>query len=137
MKLNLLADQLHAKAIALIAITKALELADLSNPHGGTPLGPSQAQQITDVFRYMRDRQILDPKAAIAQMQAADSTSTKEIAISLRASVTDELCRRYPEGSMSDRILRLLGALQSFEQMYALCIQSHGIAAPVQPTPSP
>jgi len=25
--------------------------------------------------------------------------------------VADELCRRYPNGSMSDRILRLLGAV--------------------------
>jgi hypothetical protein len=136
MKLNQLADQLHAKTIDLIAIAKALEFADLPNPHGGTALSQTQAQQITAVFRYMRDRQIVDAKAAIAQMQNDDPASTEEIAIRLRASVADELCRRYPEGSMSDRILRLLGALQSFEQMYALYVQSHGIASPVQPTPS-
>ena len=52
MKLNQLADQLHAKTIGLIAIAKALEYADLPNPHGGTPLNPEQAQQITAVFRY-------------------------------------------------------------------------------------
>jgi hypothetical protein len=136
MKLNLLADQLHAKTIALITIAKALDLTDLPNPHGGTSLGPSQAQQITAVFRYMRDRQIVDAKAAIAQMQAADPTSTKEIAISLRALEADELCRRYPDGSMSDRILKLLVALQSFEQIYALCVQASAIASSTQPTPS-
>jgi hypothetical protein len=136
MKLNQLADQLHAKTIGLIAIAKGLEFSNLPNPHGGTALNSEQAQQIKTVFRYMRDRQIVDAKAAIAQMQATDPASKEEIAISLRVSVADELCRRYPDGSMSDRILRLLGALQSFEQMYALCIQSHGIAAPVQPTPS-
>ena len=52
-------------------------------------------------------------------MQMAEATDTEEIAVCLRASVADELCRRYPEGSMSDRILRLLGALQSFEQLHA------------------
>jgi hypothetical protein len=136
MKLNLLADQLHAKTIALIAIAKAIEFTDLPNPHGGTALSPSQAQQITVVFRYMRDRRITEPKAAIAQMQTADPASTEEIAISLRTSVADELCRRYPEGSMSDRILRLLGALQSFEQLYALCVQANAITPATQPTPS-
>lgn len=117
MQLNQLADQLSAKTIALIAITQALEQPDLSNPHGGTPLSADQAQQITTVFRYMRDRQIVEPKSAIAQMQMSDA-STAEIAVCIRASVADELCRRYPEGSMSDRILRLLGALQSFEQLH-------------------
>ena len=119
MQLNQLADRLSAKTIGLIAIAKALEQADLSNPHGGTPLSAGQAQQITTVFRYMRDRQIVEPKSAIAQMKMSDATSTEEIAVCLRASVADELCRRYPEGSMSDRILRLLGALQSFEQIHA------------------
>ena len=119
MTLNQLADQLSAKTIALIAIAKALEQPDLTNPHGGTPLSASQAQQITAVFRYMRDRQIVEPKSAIAQMQMSDATATEEIAVCLRASVADELCRRYPDGSMSDRILRLLGALQSFEQLHA------------------
>ena len=119
MKLNQLADQLSAKTIGLIAIAKALEYPDLSNTHGGTPLSANQAQQITAVFRYMRDWQIVEPKSAIAQMQMSEATDTKEIAVCLRASVADELCRRYPEGSMSDRILRLLGALQSFEQLHA------------------
>ena len=118
MKLNQLADQLSAKTIGLIAIVKALEYADLPNPHGGTPLNPEQAQKITAVFRYMRDRQIIEPKSAIAQMQMTEA-STTEIAVCLRASVADELCRRYPDGSMSDRILKLLGALQSFEQLHA------------------
>lgn len=120
MRLNQLADQLSAKTIALIAIAKALEQPDLSSPHGGTPLSPAQAQQITAVFRYMRDRQVTEPASAIAQMQMSDATATEEIAVCLRASVADELCRRYPEGSMSDRILRLLGALQSFERLHAL-----------------
>ena len=115
MKLNQLADQLSAKTIHLIAIAKALEQTDLSNPHGGTPLSPAQAQQITAVFRYMRDRQIASPKSAIAQMKAAAETE-RAIAISIPASVADELCRRYPEGSMSERILKLLGAVHSFEQ---------------------
>jgi hypothetical protein len=118
MKLNQLADQLHAKTIDLIAIAKALEFSELPNPHGGTALSPAQAQQITTVFRYMRDRQIAEPKAAIAQMQTVDSASTEEIAISLRASVADELCRRYPEGSMSDRILKLLGAVSALETLH-------------------
>ena len=119
MKLNQLADQLSAKTIGLIAIAKALEYPDLPNPHGGTPLSANQAQQITAVFRYMRDRQIVEPQSAIAQMQMSEATDTEEIAVCLRASVADELCRRYPDGSMSDRILRLLGALQSFEQLHA------------------
>ena len=78
-----------------------------------TPLSAAQAQQITAVFRYMRDRQIAEPKSAIAQMQMSEASATEEIAVCLRASVADELCRRYPDGSMSDRILRLLGALQN------------------------
>ncbi|KPQ31577.1 MAG: hypothetical protein HLUCCA11_23480 [Phormidesmis priestleyi Ana] len=134
MKLNQLADQIHAKTIALIAIAKALEFSDLPNPHGGTPLSQSQAQQITAVFRYMRDRQIVEPKAAIAQMQMSDPAATEEIAISLRTSVADELCRRYPNGSMSDRILRLLGAVQSLEQLYVLSIQPQASQASVKPT---
>ncbi|PZO45276.1 MAG: hypothetical protein DCF15_21690 [Phormidesmis priestleyi] len=136
MKLNQLADQLPAKTIDLIAIAKALEFTDLPNPHGGTPLNAAQAQQITTVFRFMRDRRITEPKSAIAQMQLSDPDSTEAIAISLRASVADELRRRYPEGSMSDRILRLLGALQSFEQLHQPFIQPHQIPAPVQPTPN-
>ena len=69
MKLNQLADQLHTKTIGLIAIAKALEYPDLLDPHGGTPLNTEQAQQITAVFRFMRDRRIVEPKSAIAQMQ--------------------------------------------------------------------
>ena len=134
MKLNQLADQLHTKTIGLIAITKALEFTDLPNAHGGTPVSPVQAEQVTAVFRYMRDRQIVEPTAAIAQMQTAEAASTEEIAVNLRASVVDELCHRYPEGSMSDRILRLLGALQSFEQLYSLCLQPAVLSAPIQTT---
>ncbi|MBE9064255.1 hypothetical protein [cf. Phormidesmis sp. LEGE 11477] len=119
MKLHQLAEQTGAKTIQLIAITKALEFADLPSPHGGTPMTPERAQQIVAVFRFMRSRQIVEPQSAIAQMQMADATATEEIAVCLRASVADELCRRYPDGSMSDRILRLLGALQSFEQLHA------------------
>jgi hypothetical protein len=118
MRLNQLADQLHAKTIALIAIVKALDFANVLNPHGGTALNPEQAQQITAVFRYMRDRQIVEPSAAIAQMQIVDSQSTAEIVISLRASVADELCRRYPDGNMSDRILKLLGAVLVLENLH-------------------
>ncbi|PZO10714.1 MAG: hypothetical protein DCF25_20335 [Leptolyngbya foveolarum] len=135
MKLNQLADQLHAKTINLIAIAQALELTNLPNPHGGTPLSSDQAQQITAVFRYMRDRQIAEPKSAIAQMKELPAT-TSAIAISIPESVADELCRRYPEGSMSDRILRLLGALQAFEQMYELCMRSPAVSAPVNSTPN-
>ena len=119
MQLNQLADQLGAKTIQLIAITKALNFADLPSPHGGTSLMPERSHQVAAVYRYMRDRQIAEPAAAIAQMQVADSISTEEIVVSLRASVADELCHRYQDGSMSDRILRLLGALQSFEQLHA------------------
>ena len=82
----------------------------------------------------MRDRQIVEPKAAIAQMQMSDPAATAEIAISLRISVADELCRRYPNGSMSDRILRLLGAVQSLEQLYALSVQPQASQASVKPT---
>ena len=115
MQLNQLADQLSAKTIHLIAIAEALAFTDLPSPHGGTPLSTAQAQQITAVFRYMRDRQIVSAKSAIAQMKAAPEP-TSAIAISIPASVADELCRRYPEGSMSERILKLLGAVHSFEQ---------------------
>jgi hypothetical protein len=127
MKLNQLADQLHAKAIALIAIAKALEFSDLPNPHGGTGLNPEQAQQIRAVFRYMRDRQIVDAKAAIAQMRMTDPASTEEIVISLRASVAAELSCRYPEGSMSDRILKLLGAVSALETLH-LSYRQHSAA---------
>jgi hypothetical protein len=127
MKLNQLADQLHTKTIGLIAIAQALEFPDLPNPHGGTALSQTQAQQITAVFRYMRDRQIVEPKSAIAQMRSADPASTEEIAISLRASVADELRRRYPEGSMSDRILKLLGAVGALETLH-LSYRQHSAA---------
>ena len=115
MQLNQLADQLSAKTIVLIAIAKALAQPSLANPHGGTPLSSAQAQEITAVFDYMRDRQIVSAKSAIAQMKEAAETE-RAIAISIPASVADELCRRYPEGSMSERILKLLGAVHSFEQ---------------------
>ena len=115
MQLNQLADQLSTKTIALIAIAEALAFTDLPSPHGGTPLSSAQAQQITAVFDYMRDRQIVSAKSAIAQMKAAAET-TSAIAISIPASVADELCRRYPDGSMAERILKLLGAVHSFEQ---------------------
>lgn len=137
MKLNQLADQLHTKTIHLIAITKALDLTEPPSPHGGTPLSPAQAEQVTAVFRYMRDRQITEPKAAIAQMKTATPAPAEEVTICLRASVADELRCRYPEGNMSDRILRLLGALQSFEQMYALCVQPTTISPSVRPTSQP
>ena len=137
MKLHQLAEQTGAKTIQLIAIAKALEFADLSNPHGATPLNTEQAQQITAVFRFMRSRQIVEPQSAIAQMQQANSLSTEEIDIRLRASVAAELYRRYPhDDSMSDRILRMLGALQSFEQMSTLYVQPHSLSASARPTPS-
>ena len=131
MKINQLADQLHAKTIALIAIAKALEFTDLPNPHGGTPLDTSQAEQITSLFRFMRERQITDPKAGLAQMKMTEAATPEEIPVSLRASVADELCRRYPKGSMSDRILRLLGALQAFEQLHTPYGQPSAIAQSV------
>jgi hypothetical protein len=131
MKLNQLADQLHAKTIGLIAIAKALEFPDLPNPHGGTALNPAQAQQITTVFRYMRDRQIVEPKSAIAQMNDLTSTEPDQIAISLRVSVADELRRRYPEGSMSDRILKLLGAVSALETLH-LSYRPHPAAEPAE-----
>jgi hypothetical protein len=122
MTLNQLADQLHAKTISLIAIAQALEFPDLPSPHGGTPLSPSQTQRITAVSRYMRDRQIVDVKAAIAQINDP-STNSDQIAVSLRSSVADELCRRYPDGSMSDRILKLLGAVGALESLHLSCRQ--------------
>ncbi|MEM9092738.1 MAG: hypothetical protein AAGC93_28925 [Cyanobacteria bacterium P01_F01_bin.53] len=131
MKINQLADQLHTKTIALIAIAKALEFSDLPNPHGGTPLDAAKAEKITTLFRFMRDRQITDPTAGIAQMKMTEAATTEEIAVSLRVSVADELCRRYPDGCMSDRILRLLGALQSFERLHAPYGQPSAIAQPV------
>ncbi|MEO0516062.1 MAG: hypothetical protein AAF171_02050 [Cyanobacteria bacterium P01_A01_bin.116] len=131
MKINQLADQLHAKTIDLIALTKVLEFSNLPNPHGGTPLDAAKAEQIATLFRFMRDRQITDPTAAIAQMNMTKATTSEEIPVSLRASVADELCRRYPDGSMSDRILRLLGALQAFEQLHAPYSQPSAIAQPV------
>jgi hypothetical protein len=131
MKLNQLADQLHAKTIGLIAITKALEFADLPNPHGGTALNPAQTQQITAVFRYMRDRQIVDVKAAIAQMNEPMSSEPDQIAVSLRVSVADELRRRYPEGNVSDRILKLLGAVSALETLH-LSYRPHPAAETVE-----
>ncbi|MEM9092930.1 MAG: hypothetical protein AAGC93_29920 [Cyanobacteria bacterium P01_F01_bin.53] len=132
MKINQLADQLHAKTIELIAITQALEFTDLPNPHGGTPLDTAKAEQITALFRFMRKRQITDPIAGIAQMKMTEAATTEEVAVSLRVSVADELCRRYPaDGSMSDRILRLLGALQAFERLHAPYGQPSEIAQPV------
>jgi hypothetical protein len=131
MKLNQLADQLHAKTIGLIAIAKAIEFADLPNPHGGTALNSEQAQQITAVFRYMRDRQIVEPKSAIAQMNDLTSAEPDQVAVSLRASVADELRRRYPEGSMSDRILKLLGAVSALETLH-LSYRPHPAAEPAE-----
>ena len=138
MKLNQLSDQLHTKTIHLITIAKALELTELPTPHGGTPLSPAQAEQVTAVFRYMQERQMTEPKVAIAQMKtAASAAGTEEVTVSLRASVADELRCRYPEGTLSDCILRLLGALQSLEQIYPLCVQPTAISTPVQPTSQP
>lgn len=138
MKLNQLSDQLNTKTIHLITIAKALELTELPNPHGGTPLSPAQAEQVTAIFQYMRDRQMTEPKVAIAQLKtAAPAASTEEVTVSLRASVADELRCRYPEGTLSDCILRLLGALQSFEQIYPFCVQPTAISTPVQPTSQP
>ena len=134
MKLNHLADQLHTKTIDLIVIAKALEFTDMPNPHGGTPLSPAQAQDITAVFRYMQAHQMTKPKAVIAQMKTADAAPAEEITVSLRASVADELRCRYPEGTLSDGILRLLGALQSFEQVYACCVQPTAISTSMPPT---
>lgn len=52
-------------------------------------------ETLAAVYRYMRNRQMTDPAAAIAQMnnQLADAD---EIAIRIRSSVADELCQRYP-----------------------------------------
>ena len=136
MKLNQLADPLGTKTIHLIEIARALKFDDLPHPHGGNALSPAQAQQITNVFRYMKDRQIAEPAAAIAQMSRSPG-ATDEIAVSLRVSVVDELRRRYPEGSTSDRILRLLGAVQAFEQMYTRCVQPQAIATPTQTIAQP
>ncbi len=123
MQLNQLADQLSAKTIHLIAIAKALNFTDLPNPHGGTPLSPKHSQQIAAVYRYMQNRQVTDPAAAIAQMnnQPADAD---EIAIRIRTSVADELCQRYPTGSMSDRILKALSALSTLERLYEPIVRS-------------
>ncbi|PZO44038.1 MAG: hypothetical protein DCF15_22205, partial [Phormidesmis priestleyi] len=86
--------------------------------------------------RFMRDRRITEPKSAIAQMNQPPPESD-EIAIRIRVSLADELCQRYPTGSMSDRILKLLGAVQVFEQVSALCVHPEAIAAPIQPTTQP
>jgi len=138
MKINQLSDQLQTKTIGLIAIAKALELTELPNPHGGASLSPAQAEQVTAVFRYMQEHQMTDPKVAIAQMKtAASAAPAEEVTVSLRASVADELRCRYPEGTLSDCILRLLGALQSFEQIYPLCVQPTATRTPVQPSSQP
>ena len=127
MKLHHLTDHLQAKTSQLIDIAKALGQV---NPNGGTPIDDSQQSQITAVYRFMSQRQIETPKAAIAQMEAEflspDSPlpATEEIAIRIRASVAHELCSRYPTGSMSDRILKALGALSAFEQLHAPQTQS-------------
>ena len=123
MQLNQLADQLSAKTIHLIEIAKALNFPNLLNPHGGTPLSPEQSQQITALYRYMRDRQVTDPAAAIAQMND-QPTDADEIAIRIRSSVADELCERYPTGSMSDRILKTLSALSTLERLYEPIVRS-------------
>jgi hypothetical protein len=94
-------------------------------------LNPAQAQQITTVFRYMRDRQIVEPKAAIAQMNDLTNAEPDQIAISLRVSVADELRRRYPDGSMSDRILKLLGAVSALETLH-LSYRPHPAAETVE-----
>ena len=122
MKLHQLAEQTGVKTIQLIEIAKAL---DLLNFHGGTTLTAEQQTQIADVYRYMLALKITDPAAAIAQMNAGealcvgDSTANGLIAISIQPSVADELCRRYPVGTMSDRILKMLGALSALENLLA------------------
>ena len=123
MQLNQLADQLGTKTIHLIAIAKALEFPDMLNPHGGTPLNPKHSQQITVLYRYMRDRRITDPKAAIAQM-SNQPTDSDEITIVIRATVANELRERYPTGSMSDRILKALSALSTLERLYEPIVRS-------------
>ena len=117
MKLHQLAEQIGAKAIQLIEIAKALGL----DCHGGTVLTAEQQPQITAIYRYMQAHRTTDPAVAIAQMTAtgADTSAKDLIAISIQPSVADELCRRYPAGTMSDRILKVLGALSALENLLA------------------
>ena len=117
MKLHQLAEQTGVKTIQLIEIAKALGLNDF---HGGTALTAEQRTQIADTHRYMLALKITDPVAAIAQMNAVASTNAEDlIAISIQPSVAGELCRRYPVGTMSDRILKTLGALSALENLLA------------------
>jgi len=118
MKLHQLAEQIDAKAIQLIEIAKAL---GLSSFHGGTALAAEQQTQIAAIYRYMQAHKTTDPAVAIAQMTAtgADTSVEDLIAISIQPSVADELCRRYPAGTMSDRILKALGALSALENLLA------------------
>ncbi|MEL6940292.1 MAG: hypothetical protein AAFO84_13980 [Cyanobacteria bacterium J06598_1] len=135
MKLHQLAEQTGAKTIQLIEIAKA---SGWSNPHGNTALSAEQQAQIVAVYRYMSARKIAEPTAAIVQMRTETATCTDDvssskgaIAISIQPSVADELCRRYPaEGRMSDRILKALGALNAFEQLYATCFCSISCSIP-------
>ena len=118
MKLHQLAEQIDAKAIQLIEIARALRLLGF---HGGTVLTTEQQTQIAAIYRYMQAHKTTDPAIAIVQMTATDAdTSVKDlIAISIQPSVADELCRRYPAGTMSDRILKVLGALSALENLLA------------------
>ena len=118
MKLHQLAEQIDAKAIQLIEIAKALGLLSF---HGGTVLTTEQQTQLAAIYRYMRAHKTTAPAVAIAQMTAtgADTNVEDLIAISIQPSVADELCRRYPVGTMSDRILKVLGALSALENLLA------------------
>ena len=129
MKLHQLAEQIDAKAIQLIEIAKAL---GLPSCHGGTVLAAEQQTQITAIYRYMLAHKTTDPAVAIAQMTATDAdTSVKDlIAISIQPSVADELCRRYPAGTMSDRILKMLGALSALENLLAPSPQQPAAPSP-------
>lgn len=125
MKLHQLAEQTGVKTIQLIEIAKASGLLSF---HGGTVLTAQQQTQIASIYRYMLALKITDPAAAIAQMNAGEalcadgSTVNGSIAISIQPSVADELYRRYPAGTMSDRILKLLGALSALENLLAPCL---------------
>ena len=117
MKLHQLAEQTGVKTIQLIEIAKALGLNDF---HGGMALTAEQQTQIADTHRYMLTLKITDPIAAIAQINTAAAANAEDsIAISIQSSVADELCRRYPVGTMSDRILKTLGALSALENLLA------------------
>ena len=131
MKLHQLAEQTGVKTIQLIEIAKA---SGLLNFHGGTVLTAEQQTQIASIYRYMLALKVTDPAAAIAQMNAGEalcadgSTVNGSIAISIQPSVADELYRRYPAGTMSDRILKALGALHSFEQLYTSIFQQRRVS---------